>query len=57
MRLRFTVSLTFERAKPPQPIEQPEYREVDMGGAMVEQIGQPRYFGFTPEPTYDPGDE
>lgn len=57
MRIRFKVSLTIERAKPPQSTEPPEYREVDMGGAMVEQIGQPRYFGFTPEPIYDTGGE
>lgn len=50
MRIRFTFEIRI--AKEPTPGEpQFEHRDTE---AMVEQIGQPRYVGFTPE--VDPSD-
>jgi hypothetical protein len=46
VRIRLTIDIT--RTPKPTP-DNPETFESN--GSLVEQIGQPRYAGFTPEPS------
>lgn len=47
MRIRLTLEITRSPRREP---ESPSPEIFESSGAPVEQIGQPRYLGFTPEP-------
>lgn len=47
MKIRLSLTLSIERAARPHPETPPHVDE--SAGALVEQIGQRRYLGFTPE--------
>lgn len=46
MRIRLILEIT--RSRKPEPTPEPS-ETFESQGALVEQIGQPRYVGFVPE--------
>lgn len=52
VRIRLALELRIERRLPPTPEREQQFEHRDNDGTLVENIGHPRYVGFTAEPTH-----